>query len=175
MDQGLSSQGTTMIKDALKSQYKASLSMLINAIDVCDDDLWMSEEYTNRTWQMVYHCLFFTNLYLYQRLEDRKNWSHHRKDHQSLGKNDGIQPYTRVELIRFGNELLHKIDSLVDVLDLNAKDSGFYWYRVNKLEHQLVNLKHLQHHVAQLQDRIRNKQHVGVGWIRDGLGDRSRP
>ncbi len=169
MEQGLSPHGTTMIKDALKSQYKASLSTLINAIGICDDDLWTSQDYPNRTWQMVYHCLFFTNLYLYQRLEDRENWSLHRRDHQTLGDSDGKQPYTRAELVQCTQELLGKIDGLVDALDLNAMQSGFHWYRVNKLEHQLVNIRHLQHHVAQLQDRIRNKQHVGVGWIRDGL------
>ena len=173
MEKGLSPHGTAMIKDALKSQYKASLSMLINAIGICDDDLWISEEYPNRTWQMVYHCLFFANLYLYQRLEDRKNWSQHRKDHQTLGKSDGKQPYTQAELIQYSKELLNQVDSLVDALDLSANDSGFHWYRVNKLEHQLVNLKHLQHHIAQLQDRIRNKQQIGVGWIRDGWGDQS--
>ena len=170
MEQGLSSEGTTMIKDALKSQYKASLSTLINAMGICDDDLWTSEDYPNRTWQMVYHCLFFTNLYLYQRLEDRKNWSLHRKDHQTLGNTEGKEPYTRAELIQCARELLQKIDPLVDALDLNAKQSGFHWYHVNKLEHQLVNLRHLQHHLAQLQDRIRNKQDIGVGWIRDGKG-----
>jgi hypothetical protein len=121
---------------------------------------------------MVYHCLFFTNLYLFQNLDQRKNWSQHLPDYQNLGEHEGKQPYSRGALIDFTREILTALDHRVDGLDLNAEDCGFHWYKVNKLEHQLVNLKHLQHHLGQLQDRIRNAQHTGIAWVRDGSGDR---
>ena len=43
--------------------------MLQKGINTCSDDLWVSDQYSNRTWQMVYHTLFFTDLYLYQHLD----------------------------------------------------------------------------------------------------------
>ena len=42
------------------------------------------------------------------------------------------------------------VDAAVYRLDLTAPESGFYWYRMSKLEHHLVNLRHIQHHTGQL-------------------------
>ncbi|NND34929.1 MAG: hypothetical protein HKN76_20250 [Saprospiraceae bacterium] len=172
MTNQLNSESSALIKSALKSQYKASLLMLENVIQICSDDLWTSQKYQNRTWQIAYHALFFTNLYLFQHLDQRKNWINHRKEYQNVGESEGKTPYTRSELIEFTRELIRNLDKRLDQIDLNASDSGFFWYTVNKLEHQLVNLKHLQHHLAQLQDRLRNDQNEGISWIRDGSGDR---
>jgi hypothetical protein len=43
--------------------------------------------------------------------------------------------------------------------------SGFSWYRMSKLEHQFVNLRHIQHHAAQLADRLRSAAGVGIKWV----------
>jgi len=56
------------------------------------------------------------------------------------------------------------IDSAVDRLDLSAPDSGFPWYKMSKLEHQFVNLRHLQHHTGQLAERIRQVTGRGIRW-----------
>jgi|TARA_B100001964_G_C14207214_1_gene588714 hypothetical protein len=53
----------------------------------------------------------------------------------------------------------------VDGLDLNAEDCGFWWYDESKFEHQLVNIRHLQHHTGQLADRLRRAADRGVDWI----------
>jgi hypothetical protein len=53
----------------------------------------------------------------------------------------------------------------VDALDLMSDESGFSWYPIPKLEHQLVNLRHIQHHMAQLADRLRASEAVGIRWI----------
>ena len=174
MAKQLNADSALLIKNALKSQYRASLMMFENGIKTCSDELWISNKYRNRTWQMVYHCLFFTNLYLFQHLDQRINWANHKKDYQNLGESAGKTPYTRSELVEFCRDLNRQLDKRIDMMDLNASDSGFFWYSISKLEHQLVNLKHLQHHLAQLQDRIRNDQQTGISWVRDGSGDRRR-
>jgi hypothetical protein len=50
-------------------------------------------------------------------------------------------------------------------LDLDANESGFSWYRMSKLEHQFVNIRHIQHHAAQLIDRVRSAADVGIRWV----------
>jgi hypothetical protein len=62
------------------------------------------------------------------------------------------------------------IDSAVDVMNVLASESGFSWYPIPKLEHQVVNIRHIQHGAAQLADRVRAAAEVGVGWV----GARSR-
>jgi len=56
-------------------------------------------------------------------------------------------------------------DAAVDALDLRRRDSGFHWYKVSKLEHQMINLRHIQHHTAQLADRLRASDDIGIGWV----------
>ena len=167
------------LKAALKSQYHASLEMLKQAIEKCPDDLWYSLEYKNTFWQLAYHTLFFTHFYLNQRSEDFVPWIHHQKDNQNP---DGIsgdadpdsklplipEPYSREQVLEYLEFCRSIVDEYVDKLDLNDPDSGFYWYKVSKVEHQLVNLKHLQHGAAQLADRLRSKLDIGINWVGKG-------
>jgi hypothetical protein len=57
------------------------------------------------------------------------------------------------------------VDEAVDGLDLASPQSGFPWYKVSKLEHQLVNIRHIQHHTAQLVDRLRAADDIGIKWV----------
>ncbi|OFX13476.1 MAG: hypothetical protein A2V59_04800 [Armatimonadetes bacterium RBG_19FT_COMBO_69_19] len=56
------------------------------------------------------------------------------------------------------------VDDAVDALDLNDPQSGFSWYKVPKVEHQIVNIRHIQYHQAQLADRLRAATGAGVNW-----------
>ena len=60
------------------------------------------------------------------------------------------------------------VDDAVDALDLAAPECGFPWYSMSKLEHQLVNLRHIQHHAAVLGDRVRQATGTGIGWVGAG-------
>ena len=73
--------------------------------------------------------------------------------------------YTKAEVLTYWSLCDGLVDATVDALDLTATDCGFWWYKVPKLEHQFVNLRHLQHHAAQLADRLRRSADVGVDWI----------
>jgi hypothetical protein len=57
------------------------------------------------------------------------------------------------------------VDGAVDAMNLTARHSGFGWYPIPKLEHQLVNIRHVQYHEAQLADRLRTATGKGVGWM----------
>lgn len=161
----------SIIKSALLSQYKASLMMLRQAVELCSDELWLSEKYSNRTWQVVYHALFFTDLYLHTHLDERKLWKGHRGGYQDLENQSKLEPYSRAEVLEFLSDIEKRLEGALERIDLTSAESGFHWYKVNKLEHQMVNIKHLQQHLGQLQDRIRNEQGEGIGWVRDGSGD----
>lgn len=161
---------------ALKSQYHAGLAMLREAVDSCPDDLWDDTGRTNEFWQIAYHTLFFVHLYLQPRVEDFIPWPGHQSDVQH---EDGIagppdpesdlplipDPYSQSEVLTYWDFCERMVDDAVDALDLESPESGFYWYPIPKLEHQFVNLRHLQHHTAQLADRLRNGVGVGVRWV----------
>jgi hypothetical protein len=58
-----------------------------------------------------------------------------------------------------------QIDAAVDAMDVGSPESGFPSYPIPKLEHQIVNLRHIQHHAAQLADRVRTAVDEGVDWV----------
>src|SRR5262249_26979023 len=118
---------------------------------------------------------FFAHAYLSPDRESFRPWAEHQSGTQN---DDGIagepdpdstlplipRPYSREEALRYWGFLDGIVDSAVDALDLRRKDSGFPRYKMPKLEHQLVNLRHIQHHTAQLADRLRAACDVGVRW-----------
>lgn len=158
------------IQDILKSQYHASLAMLLEAIDTCPGSLWTSDAYTNPYWQVAYHTLYYTHLYLQPDPSAFTPWALHRPDHHRFGpRADAVgplDPYVRADVSTYGRLCDGMVDSAVDRLDLTATSSGFDNYQMPKLEHQLVNLRHIHHHTGQLADRLRQTAGKGIGWVR---------
>ena len=165
-----------LIRAAFKSQYHAGLAMLRQAIQMCPDELWYDAAPRNAFWQVAYHALFYTHFYLMPRAEDFVPWAGHVADVQNP---DGIAgppdpesslpltapPYSRDQAMAYLQHLDGLIDDAVDILDLASADSGFRWYKLSKFEHQVINVRHLNHHMAQLADRLTAAGVGGVRWV----------
>lgn len=155
---------TTMnLRSVLKSQYHASLAMLSDTIQKCPDEVWLNRDHKNAYWQIAYHVLFYTHLYLQPNEAAFRAWSQHHGD----VNDDGISgdPYTKAEVLEYWGFVDQMVDSAVDALDLENPESGFWWYKMSKLEHQFVNIRHVQHHAAQLADRLRSAADIGTPWV----------
>jgi len=167
---------TIDVRPILKSQYHASLAMLREAIEFCPDNTWYDRTPRNAFWQVVYHTLFFAELYLGESPEAYRGWPGHQA---AVQHPDGIpgdadprsslpliaDPYTRDQTLEYWRMVDSMVDSTIDTMDLASTESGFYWYKVSKLEHQLVNIRHIQHGAAQLADRLRTANGIGVRWV----------
>ena len=75
------------LRGALKRQYRAGLAMLGDAVERCPDETWGDPAPTNAFWQVAYHVLYFTHLYLQPDLAAFRPWSGHQGDVQH---EDGI-------------------------------------------------------------------------------------
>ena len=152
------------LRAVLKSQYHAALAMLREAIDRCPEREWVSRDRKNAFWQVAYHTLFFTHLYLQSNEKAFVRWS----DHQ--GEDDGTkgEPYSKAQVLEYWRFVDQTVDDAIDAIDLDSPESGFSWYRMSKLEHQFVNIRHIQHHGAQLADRVRSAADIGVKWVGSG-------
>jgi hypothetical protein len=163
----------TPMNTILKSQYHAGLAMLGQAIERCPDGLGLSRDHPNPFWHVAYHAIFITHMYLQPDEASFRPWSGHREEYQFLGpmpwpphRRPNIQePYTKAQVLEYLQICQGMVDAAVDRLNLGAPESGFGWYKMSKLEHQLVNLRHLQRHAAQLADRLRQHAGVGVDWV----------
>ncbi|MBL7200218.1 MAG: hypothetical protein ISS56_08730 [Anaerolineae bacterium] len=160
---------------AILSQYQAALAMLRQAIEKCPTSLWSDTAARNRYWHIAYHALFYTHLYAHTRGEEFEPWEHHRAEYEFLGPKPWPphdepaigEPYGKGEVLAFVEVCQGYIEVQVPPLDLEAS-SGFSWLPVDKLELQFYNIRHLQHHIGQLLDRLRTRAGIGVSWISHG-------
>jgi len=172
-------QPEDLISGVLKSQYHAALAMLRQAIEKCPNELWYSKDQTNAFWQTAYHTLFFAHLYLSPNSVAFIPWKHHQRNVQHEDGQTGPadpnstlpllpEPYTREQVLEYCAFCDGIVNDAVDAMDLLSPESGFYWYKVSKLEHQIINIRHTQAGAAQLAGRLRAKLNIGLDWIGSG-------
>jgi hypothetical protein len=162
------------IRAALKSQYHAALKTLHEVIAKCPDAMWDdSSDGSSRFWRVAYHTLFFAHFYLQQSEEAFRPWSRHRDEAHVIStvswENNRppkpCEPFTRDDLLEYWRDVDGMIDAGVDALDLTAAQSGFPWVKMPTLEHQILNIRHIQHHAAALSSRLRRSAGVQIGWV----------
>ena len=162
---GLVTSGDAL-RSALKSQYHAALAMLRAVTRRCPDDLWASSNgHANAFWRIAYHTLYYTHLYLQPTNRVFRPWERHQRGIQRMSTPlKTRRMYTKAEVLAYWSICESMIDGAVDALDLNNPQSGFHNFKVPKMEHQIINIRHVQYHQAQLVDRLRAATGAGVGW-----------
>jgi len=142
------------IKSALKRQYLAGLAMLRETVQLCPADVWVSGTHPRNFWRIAYHAVFYTHLYLQPDYESFEPWHKHRKECPSLWDNPPVEePYSVEDILEYIDRLAKSVDTSVDRLNLDAPETGFDWYpNMAKLDHQIMNIRHLQGHVGQLSE-----------------------
>lgn len=166
-----------LVRSALEHQYHAALAMLRGTIEKCPPELWLSKEERNAFWQVAYHTLYFAHLYLQPNEAAFRPW----KDHQAgVQFEDGIAdaepipgstlplipaPYTKTQVLDYCDFCDAMVDDTLRTMDIWSSESGFSWYKIPKLEHQVANIRHIQIGAAQLAQRLRTKLDIGVRWV----------
>jgi hypothetical protein len=160
-------------KEALRSQYLATLEMLKQAIEKCPTALWNDPDEKNRFWHIAYHALFYTHLYLQVSEKEFKPWAEHREEYQFMGPLPWPprelpkigKPYTKDEVLSYLNICQAEVKTKIDLLDLDSETSGFSWHTMSKFEFQIYNIRHLQQHTGELMERLGAREHIDVDWI----------
>lgn len=161
------------LKSALKNQYHAGLAMLRDCIEKCPEDVWNQRQNARSFWRIAYHTLYFTHMYLGESEHSFVPWEFHVEEYDNLYDDyasgfypEGFvpSPYTREQLLDYWSLVDGMVDSCVDAMDLAADECGFSWYRMPKLNHQLVNLRHIMGHQGQLSE-ILNELGIDTNWV----------
>lgn len=163
--------GTTELRAALEGQYGAGLAMLRQCIERCPSDLWTEAAWPRTYWRIAYHALFYTHYYLQPDYLGVPPWEKHDPEARLLWEDDEnpntprrAEPYRQDELLSYLDRIVDGLPSCLATLDLFAPESGFPWYKIPKLDHQLVNLRHLQGHVGQLSELLMARG-IDVDWV----------
>lgn len=162
------------IKKELLSQYRAALNMLIDTINRCPDDLWEDSHYENAYWRIAYHALHYTALYAAESQDTFVPWVKHHAGYHVLGSatsnqisEEGAGSYSRSDLRDYACSISQLLEQQLNTQNL-AAPSGFEWLRMNKFALHLYNIRHLQHHIGQLVERLHQYGISGINWVDAG-------
>lgn len=151
---------------ALTSQYRSALAMLRSAIEACPAELWTDSRFTNPSWRLAYHALFYTHLYLSRSENDFQPWEHSITNAHFMAAplDESAVPNSQASMLDY----LEWIDTFVP-LGFAATPwdgpSGFDWITFERGQLHVYNLRHLQHHAGQLTERLRSEAGLGTDWV----------
>lgn len=154
------------LKEAIRGQYHAGLEQLRQTVALCPDHVWTGGEHPRNYWRIAYHAAFYTHLYMAQNLEAFQAWERARAYCELLWEKPNIvEAYTRADILEYIQWVDARVDVTVDSLDLESEETGFDWYKgMTKLDHELMNLRHLQGHVGQLSELLM-AHGVDIDWV----------
>jgi hypothetical protein len=165
-------------RTVLWQQFGASIDMLENSLLACPDTIWNDRSERPEFWYLVYHTLFWLDLYLSGSVEGFAPPEPFTLDELDPA---GLLPkrvYAKDELQTYLRHCRQKcqvtIESLTD--GRSRQRCVFGWGEVSFAELLLYNMRHVQHHAAQLNLILRQKTDTAPGWVakaRSNYGDSS--
>ena len=161
---------TDFYRFAIRQQFHAAIDMLANAIEACPDSVWTGRG-RGAFWYLAFHVLFFLDLYL--------SWEGESRFHPPppFGLNE-LEPEVIVPEPGYGkNELLGYVEHCREKLDAVMAGMTEAWvadpcpfpYRaMSNGELLLYNMRHVQHHAAQLNLLLRQATDSAPRWVSKG-------
>jgi len=155
-------------RSAIWGQFGAAIESLERAIDASPDELWENRSRNPEYWYLVYHTLFWLDYYASNGEEGFTP-----PPPFTLAEMDpaGVLPdrvYTKDEMRRYlehGREKLReRVAAMTDEGACAPRRLGGSNHG-NELELLLYNLRHVQHHAAQLNLILRLVTDSAPGWV----------
>jgi DinB family protein len=162
-------------KTILWQQFGAAIDMLGNAIEACPENIWSDN--TKRPewkddgivgfWYLVYHTLFWLDLYLSGKVEEFK--PPHPFDLKELEPAGLLpeRPYTKEQMMSYLNHCRKECRTVVMGLTKEKAhgNTKFGWGEASFAELLFYNMRHVQHHAAQLNLILRQETNTAPGWV----------
>ena len=160
----------------IKSQFLAALQTLRQGIDTCDEESWTADHIDTAVNQVVFHSLYFTDLYLNPSPDGFKDQQFHLdrpdffQDYEEEEDRIPRNAYPRSGCIEYLDFCFQKA---IDVIDSETEsslkgESGFSWLNFSRGELHIYNTRHIQHHAAQLGLRNQLRGNKAFRWIKQG-------
>jgi hypothetical protein len=163
------------LKELLTHQYEASLSMLNLCIARCPDAAWNQRVAKLKFCQAAFHAVFFTDLYLQSGddVETFKRQPFHLehksvfRDYEEMEDRPQVLLYEKPFVLSYLPHVRCKAQDTIarESGDVLAGPSGFRWRKCSRAELHVYNIRHVQHHVAQLSLRLRLDANVDIPWV----------
>ncbi len=152
------------IQETLWRQFGASIDMLENAIKHCPPEFWDTEKYF---WYNAYHGLFWLDYYLTLQPDTFAPPSPYTLSEFDTSGKMPDRAYTKEELLAYLGHCREKCRDLI--LGMTDEIARLRWVNAHKdysvLEILLYNMRHVQHHAAQLNLLLRQEIDDAPKWV----------
>jgi uncharacterized damage-inducible protein DinB len=155
-------------KHILWQQFGASIDALEQTIEMCPDDVWSRPSEQLETWEgywhMVYHTLRWLDFYLHGSREGFAQpapFNHAEFDPKK-------QIYSKAELHTYLRYCRQKCHITIQALTAESAQRmcSFEWLgEISFAELLLYNMRHVQHHAAQLNLILRQEINNAPDWV----------
>ena len=155
------------MRELLWGQFGAAIEMLENAMRACPDDLWRDRSRRPEYWYVAYHTLFWLDLYLSEAVEGFTPPAPYTLDELDPAGVMPDRPYEKPELLAYLAHGREKCRASIAALTATRlrKRCVFRWGEISLLELLLYNMRHVQHHTAQLNLILRQETDSAPGWV----------
>ena len=163
----------------LASQFEASLCTLGHCLARCPGDLWSARVVLYPFYQVAFHALIFADLYLSADEESFRQQPFHLanrelfRDYEQLEDREPVLFYDRSQLLTYLAFCRSKAVATMaaETFATLSAPARFAGKNFSRGELHLVNIRHLQHHAAQLIMRLRLDANIDIPWIATGWRD----
>jgi DinB superfamily len=157
-------------RSATRQQFHAAIDMLANAIEACPESVW-SGQGQGAFWYLAFHTLFFLDLYLSGEDEPR----FHPPPPFGLTE---LEPevvipdpaYRKDELLSYLEHGRKRLDAVMTGMTETWVTSPcpIPYRAMSNGELLLYNMRHVQHHAAQLNLLLRQRTNSAPLWVSKG-------
>ncbi|MEM7624030.1 MAG: DinB family protein [Planctomycetota bacterium] len=164
------------VQASLAAQFEAGLRMLNSCIELCPDARWHQPVVKMTYDQVVFHTLFFTDVYLGRTLDDVKRQDFHRQHIETFAEYEEIggglqqahydKPFASAYLEHCRDKATRTLAE--ESMEALLARPGFEWLKFSRMEAHLYNLRHIQHHAGALSILVRGDTQQGIPWAGSG-------
>jgi uncharacterized damage-inducible protein DinB len=157
-------------RSAIRQQFRAAIDMLANAIQDCPDSVWPGEP-PRAFWYIAFHTLFFVDLYLSPVGEDEFRPPAPFGLAELADEAGVAEPaHTKDELLAYLEHCREKLDAVMAGMTVawTAAPCPFDYRKMDNGELLLYNMRHVQHHAAQLYLLLRQRTDSAPKWVSKG-------
>jgi len=163
-----------VLRHLLRNQYEASLCTLAHCVERCPESSWNTLIAKYPFSQVVFHTLIFADFYLGADERSFFEQEFHLEnkdlfgDYEQLKDQEPTSVYSRGQIRMYTDFCRAKAISTMASETEQSLSARFERRGFTRAELHLYNIRHIQHHAAQLILRLRCDANVDVPWIGSG-------
>ena len=156
-----------MWRAVIWQQFGAAIDMLENALLACPEDLWRDRSRQPEFWYVAFHTLFFPDYYLSESAVGFAPPAPFTLDELDPAGLFPERPYTKQELQIYLAHGRNKCRTMIASLteEKSRAHRKFGSIEGSMVELLLYNMRHVQHHAAQLNLILRQTIDWAPGWV----------